>query len=287
MSQFHVTNEWGPLRKALVDDARNVIDIEDQAILVSSEELRKHPEAGPICRDLFQRQQDSLRRLLNHAGVELIQPVSVEQAVCQVFTRDPAFVVGEELYAGRMRDEYRRDECTVGIAATFREAEFVTLTNGVIEGGDILILDDSRLLAGTGDITDAAGVECLRKSLRHCQQVVDVIQVPHQALHLDCCLAPLPNGKSLISCDRLPLESIEILQPHFIELIALDQQEALINLSANLLWLNPETVVSTNAAQRTNSLLRGMGFEVIELEFDQPVSLWGSVRCAVCPLVRE
>jgi N-dimethylarginine dimethylaminohydrolase len=110
-------------------------------------------------------------------------------------------------------------------------------------------------------------------------------QVPHKALHLDCCFDPLPNGEALVAADKLTDVARECLGRRF-RLQELDRTEAALHLAANLLWLDERRVVSGVAARKTNELLRSRGFEVYELDFSQLVCMWGSFRCVTCPLVR-
>jgi N-dimethylarginine dimethylaminohydrolase len=115
----------------------------------------------------------------------------------------------------------------------------------------------------------------------------EIVRVPHGALHLDCCVAPLPDGAALIALAKLPESSFRLLQRVFDKLIPLNADEAALHLAANLLWLDAARVVSNTAALSTNALLRRRGFQVIELDYSEPVALWGSVRCAVCPIERS
>ena len=116
---------------------------------------------------------------------------------------------------------------------------------------------------------------------------LDVVRVPHEALHLDCCLAPLPNGEALYAAAWLPKSSVAALARHFKRLIPLNRDEATRHLAANIVWLDRRTVVSSTATKKTNALLRGKGYVVIELAFSDLVRQWGGFRCAVCPVQRD
>jgi N-dimethylarginine dimethylaminohydrolase len=117
------------------------------------------------------------------------------------------------------------------------------------------------------------------------KQGTEVMRVPHKALHLDCCFAPLPNGEALVAAEKLTEEAREFLECRF-RLVELDRTEATLQLAANLLWLDERRVVSGVAARKTNEFLRSREYEVYELDFSQLVCLWGSFRCVTCPLVR-
>lgn len=140
-------------------------------------------------------------------------------------------------------------------------------------------------MVGLNRHTNEAGCDKLAAYLA--RSSVEVIRVPHLALHLDCCLAPLPNGEALYCVGKLPDPSVNVLRGRVSRLIPLDPEEARIHLATNVFWIDERKVVSNTATARTNRLLRDRGYEVIELDFSQLVRLWGSFRCVVCPLERE
>ena len=112
-----------------------------------------------------------------------------------------------------------------------------------------MVLKGGRLvLVGTNRHTNEAGIRNLRGHLAAAG--ANVVRVPHRALHLDCCLAPLPNGEALVAADHLPPETVSLLRTHFHELIPLIAREAALQLAANLLWLDETQVVSAAAAGR-------------------------------------
>lgn len=285
-----VQNEFGALRVALVHDAGNAVDttMEDLRQLVPKDELEDHPESGPSVKDRIIAQHAVFRRVLADHGVSLLSPETRPEAFCQVFTRDACFVVGETLFVGSLRDSYRQPEIA-GLAQLRRQVEAVVDLSGDgarIEGGDVVVLDrGQRVLVGTKRHTNQAG--CEKLAARLARSGVEVIRVPHRALHLDCCLAPLPNRETICSTSRLPDDSLKVLRRCFERVIPLDHREAELHLAANLLWINERTVVSSVPAAQTNRLLRVKGYQVIELDFSQLVCLWGGFRCVACPLERE
>lgn len=139
--RLSVNSEWAPLRVALFHDADNLIDrVPDEAMAA------KHPEQGSIRKDVFKRQHFRLRQLLENAGVTLILPQTQADAFCQVFTRDPCFVIGNTFFVSRMREHYRQLE-TAGLNEVHsRVTRYVILKHGVLEGGDVMVLRDNIVL---------------------------------------------------------------------------------------------------------------------------------------------
>ena len=289
MQPVHVLDEFAPLKVALVHDGSNAasLSMDEQRRLIPAEELRDHPEAGPVSRDRVVEQQAEFLKLLAFHGVTLLNPATQPAAFCQVFTRDPCFAVGDTLYLGSLRDAYRHPEVAglVPIRQQVSKVESLSGGGAHIEGGDVMVLKGGRLvLVGMNRHTNQAGIQNLRGHLAAAG--ANVVCVPHRALHLDCCLAPLPKGEAFVAADHLPPETVSLLISHFCQLIHLDRREAALQLAANLLWLDQTQVVSSAAARKTNHLLRSMNYEVHELDFTALTAMWGSFRCVTCPIRR-
>jgi N-dimethylarginine dimethylaminohydrolase len=284
---INVKDEFSPLRVVIAHDALNATDLSMEGFrrVVEAEILQEHPESGPIFRHRVIEQQAQFLDFLNRNGVEVVPPNPQAAAFCQVFTRDPCFAVRDTLFLGSLRDPYRHPE-VAGLVDIGRGSSAVAALWGngaTIEGGDVFIIDGKTVLVGMHRHTNNAGFEHLTEHFRGSE--VEVVAVPHKALHLDCCFAPLPSGEALIASDKLSDEGRQLLERRF-HLIELDSVEASLHLAANLLWLDERRVVSGSAARRTNELLRSRGYEVHELDFSQLVCMWGSFRCVTCPLVR-
>jgi N-dimethylarginine dimethylaminohydrolase len=291
-----VKDEFSPLRKVIAHDALNAIDMsmDDFRRYVAADVLAAHLETGPVFRNRVIEQQAQLLRLLQFHGVEVVPPAPQPTAFCQVFTRDPCFAIGNALFLGSLRDSYRHPEVggLVEICRQRRAVTAVCANGAMIEGGDVFVMNEGRtVLVGTNQHTNAQGIALLTASLG---PEVEVVRVPHRALHLDCCfaplppLAPLPEGKkaeALVAGGLFHDEGLQVLAGLF-DLIELDPEEATLHLAANLLWLNEKHVVSGVSVRETNQLLRSKGYKVHELDFSQLVCMWGSFRCATCPLVR-
>lgn len=290
MIKTRVHDEFGKLRAAIVHDGSNAIDwsMDDIRRLVSPDDLAQHPEAGPSSKKQLVEQHGRFRKLLTDHGVSLLSPETHKDALFQVFARDPCFAIGETLFVGGLRDPWRHPE-TTGLRDIRTQFERVIDLSGegaTIEGGDIMVLDSGRrALVGMNKHTNEDGVRNLSDAL--CGSGIEVVRGPHEALHLDCCLAPLPTGEALYAPGKLPESSMAAISKHFGGLIALDREEAAVRLAANVFWLDERCVVSGVETKKTNTLLREMGYEVIELDFSDLVSNWGSFRCSVCPIERE
>src|SRR5262249_25574830 len=110
--------------------------------------------------------------------------------------------------------------------------------------------------------------------------------IRHHRLHLDCCLAPLPNGSAFVYRRGLSRRALPTLTKLFRELIPLDPDEAPRHLAAHRLWLARTTAVSNERAKKPNERLKAMGYTVPPLDFTNVTRMWGSFRCATCPIHR-
>jgi N-dimethylarginine dimethylaminohydrolase/enamine deaminase RidA (YjgF/YER057c/UK114 family) len=285
-----VHDEFGTLRTAILHDGRNAEDVTmaDVRWSLPPSELARNPHVGPSSRARLIKQHAALRKCLAKRGVKLLAPEAQPGAVGQVFTRDPCFAVAERVFVGGLHDEWRHAEAE-GLGEILARCGSVTDLSGdgaTIEGGDVMVVNSGRrVLVGLSRHSNAAGFRKLSEALA--DSGVKVISVPHEALHLDCCLAPLPNGEALYAKDWLPKSSVSALARYFKRLIPLDRREATRHLAANIVWLDRQTVISGTPTTKTNALLRRKGYEVIELEFTDLVRQWGSFRCAVCPIERR
>src|SRR5271165_6661611 len=106
MHSVHVKDEFAPLKVVIVHDGTNAITLsmEDLRRLIPPEDLRRHPESGPVFRDRVIEQQAELLKLLAFHGVTRLYPSTQPNAFCQVFTRDPCFAIGDTLFLACLRD---------------------------------------------------------------------------------------------------------------------------------------------------------------------------------------
>lgn len=286
--RIRIDDEFGPLRAAIVHDASTARDLtlDEQRRYVPSELLAEHPEAGASSRGRLILQHEAFCKTLADARVKMLSPVSRAGAAYQVFARDPSFAVGDTLFVAQMKDAWRADEGAGLLEIRRRYSNVVGFagTSALIEGGDVMVMDKRRVLVGIHRNTTDAGAAGLSAALR--PSGIEVIRIPHRALHLDCCFAPLPDGTALIAAAKLPESSVALLRPYYREITAIDRDEAALHLATNLLWIDRKRVVSNRDSKKTNAVLRAKGFRVTELDFSQFVSLWGGFRSVVCPLDR-
>ena len=109
------------------------------------------------------------------------------------------------------------------------------------------------------------------------------------ALHLDCCLQPVGDGK-LVTCSDafLKRHQYEWLLDYFGDENILDI--SLIEMSemnCNFLSIDTNIVVSEKSFSKLNSWLRGFDIVVEEINYKEISKQGGLLRCSTLPLIRE
>ncbi len=201
----------------------------------------------------------------------------------QVFTRDIGFTIGHTLFVSSMAAPVRQgEEQLLKEWAQGNELKTVTLTNGTIEGGDVLV-DQTRVFVGTSKRTNPAAIHELKKGLP--DHDIIPIHLPPHILHLDCVMNILSHDEILIYPEAFKKEDLHLLQMHY-HLIEISEQEQ-FTLGPNVLSLGQKKVISLPINQQTNAALTAHGYTVIEVDFSEIIKSGGSFRCCTLPIRRS
>ena len=243
-------------------------------------EFTKYVEL-PWNRDLFVRQQEGFFAVLERHGVTLHRVAPDPALLWQTYTRDAGFVVGDTLYyCARRGLPDRNGEIDHIRAALGAEAgPFVEITDGRIEGGDVLV-HDGMAYVGVSARSRPAGIAELGRHV----EVVPLMLGTH-VMHLDCKMTILPKGLALIYPPVFAPEDFDMLRKRF-RLIALTEAEC-ASMASNVFVINPETIVVDPSHARIIERLREEGLNVEEVDYSEPIALCGSFRCSTMPLHRS
>ncbi|WP_375567299.1 dimethylarginine dimethylaminohydrolase family protein [Bacillus pumilus] len=201
----------------------------------------------------------------------------------QVFTRDIGFTIGHTLFVSSMAAPVRQgEEQLLKEWAQGNGLKTVTLTNGTIEGGDVLV-DQTRVFVGTSKRTNPAAIHELKKGLP--DHDIIPIHLPPHILHLDCVMNILSHDEILIYPEAFKKEDLHLLQMHY-HLIEISEQEQ-FTLGPNVLSLGQKKVISLPINQQTNAALTAHGYTVIEVDFSEIIKSGGSFRCCTLPIRRS
>ncbi len=233
---------------------------------------------------------DYIATLEKHGVEVLLADTAAAYSFDYTCPRDIGFVIGDRFFIANMAVTSRADEILTiqKILDTIDPAKVVSApADCLLEGGDIISLDEKTVLVGYNQRSNRRGYEFLADYLAPLGY--RVLPFRHSQLHLDCCLNPLGLGHLLIhpqSLEGNPEESWDALQNH--EWIPVDSVEREY-LATNLLSIGPDTVIARdhNACARVNQALVERGYRVEAIGFDGVPATGGSFRCASLALRRE
>jgi len=153
--------------------------------------------------------------------------------------------------------------------------------NVLLDGGDFMPHGDEIFL-GQGHGSNAMGAK-FAESVWGDEYAVRPLTLSADALHLDCAMALLRPGLGLICWEWLISELPDSIKNW--DWIAVTPQEA-DWLGANGVALNPETYLIDSAHQRIIGEIKSKGHNVIEVPYDGPSFIGGSLRCSTQPIRR-
>ena len=141
-------------------------------------------------------------------------------------------------------------------------------------------------------VTNAFGIEWLRRHLAPAFQVVEIETTDPHPMHIDATLMPLAPGKLLANPERLP-----VAPPHFRDWEVLYAPppapgERVLYMSSawvsmNVLSLDERRVIVEKEEKELMSALRGWGFEPVPCAFRGFNALGGSFHCATADVRRR
>lgn len=218
-------------------------------------------------------------------GVKLQVIAPSESRLEGVYTRDPAFVIGDRAFRANLVAEPRKPEHGTFIRGIVPPEEVK------IEGGNVVV-DGNEVFLGVGDRTNTAAVEWLQGILGNTFQVIPIKLIPG-VLHLDCAFSPIarPNGKAggaIIYPNAFASDKdLKLFRSIYGRIFKIGEVEYKL-LGANTLALDPETRIVNPSCQTIIDMLKGeLHQNVIPVRLDQVVLAEGYARCCVMPLVRE
>ncbi|MCY7501276.1 dimethylarginine dimethylaminohydrolase family protein [Bacillus pumilus] len=223
-----------------------------------------------------------IQTLKNHQVRPIMLPAN-DRFPEQVFTRDIGFTIGHTLFVSSMAAPVRQgEEQLLKEWAQGNGLKTVTLTNGTIEGGDVLV-DQRRVFVGTSKRTNPAAIHELKKELP--DHDIIPIHLPAHILHLDCVMNILSHDEILIYPEAFKKEDLHLLNMHY-HLIEISEQEQ-FTLGPNVLSIGQKKVISLPINQETNAALTAHGYTVIEVDFSEIIKSGGSFRCCTLPIRRS
>ena len=269
-------DKYDPTIEALIDDREQWYFRSDQA-----PDIKK-----------MQEEHDGMTAAMRDHGVEVVYVDCSPRNPNAMFTRDTAMAVKGGVVIGRLgpvgedHGTGRRGE-EAYVARKIAELGMPILRTihgeGLMEGGSFCFLDEHHAAVGTGFRQNPAGVDQLRNVLEH--QDVELVEVPlvGHSLHIDGAIVMVDYQKALVNVTRLPFWFLDLLRDLDIEPIDVDPRDNALNCIA----LAPGKLLMPDSARWTGDKLDRLGFECIQVPYDECHKHGGSIHCSTMPLVRD
>ena len=223
----------------------------------------------------------------------------------QIFSRDIAFVVDDYFIISNILPDRSNEILAINkVIDLIPKNKIIELPEDChVEGGDVILQND-YIFIGTYDGDDYSNFKTARtnyKAIKFLKEkftekkiipfdlIKSDLEPTKNALHLDCCLQPVGNGK-LVACPEafLKREQYKWLVDYFGEENILEiSLSEMSEMNCNFFSIDTNIVVSEKSFTRLNSWLRGFDIVVEEINYKEISKQGGLLRCSTLPLIRE
>ena len=224
-------------------------------------------ERQPVDIDLARRQWRQYVAALESAGWSTVEVDLDDTLPDSVFVEDTVVIFGDLAVITNPAQPTRNPE-TVATARKIRELGFdaVTLSEGTLDGGDVLKVG-RQVYVGLSGTTTAAAVDELRLILEPRGWIVTAVPIT-KALHLKSAITALPDGTVI---GYPPLVDDPDL---FDRYLAVPEEPG-----SHVVVLDEHTVLMSSAAPRTAAMFRERGLDVVAVDVSEFEKRDGCVTC--------
>ena len=233
--------------------------------------------------------------LLKSFDIELhYLPKDKSTSLDSIYTHDPCVISNNGVIICNMGKKSRLPELDT-IEKFFNSMQIPILgkikTPGILEGGDVVWIDNKTIAVGEGYRTNREGIEQLKHLLS--DQVQDVISVPiphwngpQDCLHLMSNLSPIDHNLYLVYSRLLPVSFRKYLLDENIELIDVPDEEY-ESMGCNVLAVAPRKVIMISGNSKTKQLLEKNNVEVYTYDGTEiSIKGAGGPTCLTRPFLR-
>jgi N-dimethylarginine dimethylaminohydrolase len=238
---------------------------------------------------------DRFMAIIAASGVEIrYLPCDDTLTLDSIYTRDASVVGREGVILCHMGKPARWAE-PASHAQDLREHGWPVagsiMPPGLLEGGDLIWLDDRTVMVGEGQRTNAAGIHQLKALLENSLDQLVSIQLPdypgqHDVLHLMSLISPVDKDLAVVYLRLLPERCRAILLERGFRFIEVPDEE-FEKMGANVLALGPRDCVMLDDNPKTRASLERAGARV-QVYQGSEISLkgGGGPTCLTRPLRR-
>jgi N-dimethylarginine dimethylaminohydrolase len=238
---------------------------------------------------------DALVELLEGFGIEaLFLPRDDDVGLDSLYVRDAAVATDDGLILCNMGKDERRTEPAAlerAVGEWGLPIRGAITGDGILEGGDVVWIDDRTLAVGRGYRTNEEGIRQLGEILGDSFDELIVVPLPHyrgpnDVFHLMSVLSPIDRDLALVYSPLLPVPFREWLLARGTWLVETSEAE-FDSLGCNLLTLAPRRCVAVAGNPATRGRLESEGVEVHVLRGEEIcLKGLGGPTCLTRPLER-
>lgn len=212
-----------------------------------------------------------------------------------IYVRDASVICDKGAILCNMGKGARRGE-PAAIEEAYKAAGFRILGSikgqGLLEGGDVVWIDERSIIVGQGYRTNAGGIRQMKNLLSDCVDEVVIAQLPHwrgpsDVFHLMSILSPVDHDKALVYSPLMPAVLRQLLLARGYRLIDVPDDE-FETMACNVLAIAPSKCLMLSGNPKTRALLEKADVEVHEYAGDEiSVKGAGGPTCLTRPTLRE
>ena len=233
--------------------------------------------------------------LLKSFDIELhYLPKDKSTSLDSIYTHDPCVISNNGVIICNMGKKSRLPESDT-IEKFFNSMKIPILgkikTPGILEGGDVVWIDNKTIAVGEGYRTNREGIEQLRYLLSDQVETVISVPIPHwtgpqDCLHLMSNLSPIDHNLYLVYSRLLPVSFRKYLLDRNIELIDVPDEEY-ESMGCNVLTVAPRKAIMISGNSKTKQLLEKNNVEVYTYDGTEiSIKGAGGPTCLTRPFLR-
>ncbi len=274
----------------------------------------KHPKEAFISNDTISKQWQELNykgipdldKAIEEYGnfVKLLQqhipelyflPTDKRTGLDSLYVHDPVIMSDRGAILCNMGKEQRRGE-PAAMGDFFQQHGMPILgtisSEGRIEGGDVVWLDQRTIAIGRGYRTNDEGIKQLKNLLNDLADEFIVVPLPHwegpgDVLHLMSFISPIDYDLALVYSRLMPVPFREWLLARGMKLVEVPDEEY-PTMACNVLAVAPRKCIMLKGNPRTKKLLESEGVAVWEYEGEEISRKGeGGPTCLTRPIFRE
>ncbi|WP_408007400.1 dimethylarginine dimethylaminohydrolase family protein [Pseudalkalibacillus sp. A8] len=276
-SSIHCNTEYTALKKVLM------VKPTFMKITKAINETQKHYKETNIDTSLALKQHEAFVDVLKEHDVEVNELPPNPRLHEQVFTRDIAFTIHDQLFISSMGEQVRKDE--TAILKAWLQENSLPYQEGLphsIEGGDVVI-DGSTIWIGKSGRTSFRAIGNLQNRLPSYR--IEPITLRKDTLHLDCVFNIISEHTALVYPPAFTEKDLRKIKSHF-DVIPISKEEK-FHMGPNVLSIGNKKVISLLQNDRLNQVMESKGYLILPVDFSEIIKSGGSFRCCTLPLERE